>query len=86
MQDDQLLLLFFGAVDGDAIVYLNGKKVGEHNLSKDGSGWDQAFGCDITSALKPGANTIAVQVTKTNKMGGIHKGVSLLVDEDTGAF
>ena len=83
---DQLLILFFGAVDGDAEVYFNGQKVGEHRLAKDGTGWDQPFGIDVTSALKPGQNTIAVRVVKTSNMGGIYKGVTLLQMEDPGTF
>jgi hypothetical protein len=83
---DQLLILFFGAVDGDAEVYFNGQKVGGHALGADGKGWNEPFGMDVTAALKPGQNTVAVKVTKTNNMGGIYKGVSLLMMEDTGTF
>lgn len=83
---DQLLVLFFGAVDGDAEVFINGQKVGEHLLGKDGYGWDKPFGIDVSNALKTGQNTIAVKVTKTNNMGGIHKGVSLLMMEDSGTY
>jgi hypothetical protein len=71
-------LLFFGAVDGDAVVYLNGQKIGEHRLGDDGDGWDEPFVFYVTSALQAGRNTIAVQVTKNAHMSGIYKGVSLL--------
>ena len=43
------ILLNFGAVDWQAIVYVNGTKVGEHT-----GGYDP-FSFDITSALKPGS-------------------------------
>jgi beta-galactosidase/beta-glucuronidase len=51
------LLLHFGAVDWDAKVLVNGKQVGEHK-----GGYD-AFTCDITEAVKPGAdNELVVSV------------------------
>ncbi|MCG6986892.1 MAG: hypothetical protein LJF06_01710 [Gemmatimonadetes bacterium] len=43
------LLLHFGAVDFDAVVYVNGRRVGEHR-----GGYDP-FTFDITDALAPGA-------------------------------
>lgn len=53
----QNVLLHFGAVDWDAEVYVNGKKVGTHQ-----GGYDP-FTFDITSALKKGAQQeIAVRV------------------------
>jgi hypothetical protein len=81
LEKNQQLLLFFGAVDGDAIVYLNGKKVGEHILGQRGEGWDKPFLLEITNAIQPGANVIAVQVSKPSKLigpVGITQGVSLL--------
>jgi len=83
---DQLLILFFGAVDGDAEVYFNGQKVGQHLLGAEGKDWNESFGMDVTAALKPGQNTVAVKVTKSNNIGGIYKGVSLLLMEDPGTF
>src|SRR5690606_8365423 len=75
--DKRQFLLYFGAVDGDAVVYINGKKIGEHLPSKLGEGWDQPFVLDVTHALKSGQNTIAVQVTKEKYKSGIYKGVTL---------
>jgi hypothetical protein len=48
------IFLFFGAVDGDAVVYMNGQKVREHLLSQSGNGWDQPFGLDVTAQMKAG--------------------------------
>jgi hypothetical protein len=82
LEANQHLLLFFGAVDGNAIVYLNGKKVGEHILGQRGVGWDKPFLFDITSAIQSGNNTIAVQVSKPSELTGpvgITQGVSLLI-------
>ena len=70
--------LLFGAVDGDATIYVNGDKAGEHLLGEDGAGWDKDFMIDITDAIQNGDNTIAVQVTKKLAAAGIYKGVSLM--------
>lgn len=78
MEAKQRVLLAFGAADGDAVVYLNGVKAGEHLLGVDNGGWNQPFVVDITAALRAGAkNTIAVSVTKKDGNGGIYQGVDL---------
>jgi hypothetical protein len=81
IKKDQLYRIHFGASDGDTLVYINGKKVGEHLLRDGGVGWDKPFTRLVTSALKEGENTIAVQVTKTFLAGGLYKGVALLETE-----
>jgi hypothetical protein len=81
--NNQKVLFFFGAVDGDAVVYVNGKKIGEHLPSQLGNGWDQPFILDATSAMKPGQNTIAVQVTKKRFKSGMYQGVNLMVAENS---
>lgn len=72
------VLLFFGAIDGDAVVYVNGEKVGKHKLGSHGEGWDQPIEMDVTSQLRARKNTIAVQVTKNSNASGIDNGVALL--------
>jgi hypothetical protein len=73
------LMLFFGAVDGDALVFLNGERLGEHALGDNGEGWDQPFHFDITDRLAAGAaQLLAVRVHKTRCMSGIFRGVKLL--------
>ncbi len=72
------VLLYFGAVDGDAVVYVNGQKVGQHLLTDKGVGWDEPFSLDVTQSIKTGQNTIAVQVTKNDHASGIYNGVALL--------
>ena len=79
--NSQKVLLFFGAVDGDAEVYVNGKKIGEHLPSQLGKGWDQPFILDATSAMKPEQNLIAVKVTKDKYKSGIYQGVNLMIAE-----
>ena len=49
-------LLHFGAVDYQATVFLNDRKVGEH------TGGYQNFELDVTDAVKSGANTLVVRV------------------------
>ncbi len=55
------LLLNFGAVDFEATVIVNGKLVGTHK-----GGYD-AFTCDITDAIEPGANKLVVSVLDTTR-------------------
>ena len=47
--------LFFAEIDGAAVVYLNGRKVGEQPRKR------LPFELDVTDALKAGANVIAVR-------------------------
>ena len=54
-------VLYFGAVNYEAIVYVNGQKMGRH------VGGFTPFNYDITSALKPGHNNVIVKVD--NKRG-----------------
>lgn len=49
-------ILYFGAVNYEAIVYVNGQKMGKH------VGGFTGFNYDITSALKDGQNNVIVKV------------------------
>jgi hypothetical protein len=78
-EKSQRVVLYFGAIDGSATVWINDQKVGEHLLGVDGEGWDKPFFFDITDALKDGApNQIAIRVQKDLYKAGIWKGVQLL--------
>ena len=71
--------MFFGAVDGDAEVYVNGELAGSHILGKDGKGWDKAFSVDISQNIRIEAdNTVAVSVLDDAAYGGIWKLVKIL--------
>ncbi len=71
------LLLYFGAVDEVATVYLNGQLLGEHD--EGGLGWDKRFSVDITDAAQPGEdNLLAVRVFDSQLKGGIWKSVKLV--------
>jgi hypothetical protein len=79
-KDGQRVILYFGAVDGDATVYVNGKEVGQHVLLASGDGWDKPFNFDVTDALVQGReNSVVVRVKKDNFMSGIYKGMQVLV-------
>jgi hypothetical protein len=56
-------LLHFGAVDNEAAVFVDGKKVGTHK------GGYTAFTLDITTALKNGDNVIVVKVYDATDQG-----------------
>ena len=72
----QQLLLYFGAVDESAEVWINGRKAGQHRIGQ--SGWDKRFAVDITRFALPGEdNRIAVRVRDEIHMGGIWKSVKL---------
>jgi len=56
LSNGQTAILEFGAVDYFSEVFVNGKRVGEHE------GGYTPFKFDITDALKPGANELVVRV------------------------
>jgi hypothetical protein len=80
LEKGETAYLYFGAIDGNAVVYLNGKKVGDHLLGPHFDGWDKAFARNITNRIQPGENTLAVQVTSKDNTGasGIFRGVVLI--------
>ena len=55
-QADRRTLLYFGAVNYDAHVYVNGKKAGHH------VGGFTPFNFDVTDLMKEGENTVIVKV------------------------
>lgn len=71
--------LFVVEVDGDAMVYVNGKLVGNSEKRR------KSFSVDVTNALKVGENTIAVRVDHSRMtelfLGGIIRPVLLTADE-----
>lgn len=56
-------LLHFGAVDYHAVVWINGKKAGEHK------GGYSSFRFDISALITPGENTIVVYAEDDNRSG-----------------
>lgn len=58
------IILHFGAVDYSSVIYVNGKKVGDHRGSSD------AFRIDVTDALKgSGPQKLVVEVTDPTDTG-----------------
>lgn len=72
LSDGQRLLLHFGAVDWQAVVWLNGTRLGEH------SGGYDPFTFDATSALKPGENELIVAVWDPTDSGAQPRGKQVL--------
>jgi beta-galactosidase len=67
--------LWFGRIDGDGVVYLNGQRIGAGGDSRAASIYD------VKALLHPGENTVAVTIANWNVMAGLNKGVMLrLVD------
>ena len=78
---DETLVVFFGAVDGTADVYLDGRKIGEQKMSPDAM-WDQPF----TVALPEGfeydqQHRLVVRVEKFTHAAGIWKPVSIALSK-----
>ncbi len=73
IKEGHRLILYFSAVDGDATVYLNGRKVGEHLLHPETlAGYDEPFFFDITDAVAPGERVqLAIKVRKEQYVGGL---------------
>jgi cyclomaltodextrinase / maltogenic alpha-amylase / neopullulanase len=66
------LSIHFAGVDDDAEVWVNGKSIGEH------TGYSDPFVMDISKAVKPGENTIAVLVKDYSGGGGIYRPVTVI--------
>lgn len=79
------LRLFFGAVDEQAWIYINGELAFEHTVASTGlpveTLWTTPFGFDPRPFLKAGTNTIAVRVHDVLGMAGIWRPVTLIWGE-----
>ncbi|WPQ63327.1 glycoside hydrolase family 2 TIM barrel-domain containing protein [Chitinophaga sancti] len=71
-QNGKRVLLNFGAVDWQATVFVNGKKIGSH------TGGYQNFSFDITDALKSGTNELIVSVYDPTDQGPNPRGKQTL--------
>jgi beta-galactosidase len=63
--------LWFGKIEGEGVVYINGEKVGATGDSRAASVYD------VKAMLHPGENTVAVGVTNWGVTAGPAKGVML---------
>jgi|LSQX01.3.fsa_nt_gb hypothetical protein len=72
------LVLFFGSVDEDAKIWLNGELVADHPMEGD-EGWKTPFTIDITDHVRFNeTNFLAVQVRDSAGKGGIYKRVWIM--------
>src|SRR5207247_6434871 len=69
--------LVIGAADESADVWLNGEKIGSHDIGE--LGWDQRFSLDITRKLHPGSNRLAIRVLDRSGPGGLWRPIKILV-------
>ncbi|MCF7803167.1 MAG: beta-glucuronidase [Candidatus Marinimicrobia bacterium] len=65
LQDGNRLFVHFGAANYDAIVYLNGKRLGRH------TGGFTPFSCEITDIVKPKDNFLIVKVDNSRHRAGV---------------
>ena len=78
---DGLLALHFGAVDGDAEIFLDGAKLGEQKMDVNFM-WDQPFAISVPAGFDPAVpHRLAVRVKKDSYAAGIWKPVALVVLE-----
>ncbi len=66
------VVIFFGGVDDDADVWLDGVKIGSH------TGSSEPFSFDLPSDTGPGSKELVVRVDDHGGRGGIYKEVSLV--------
>jgi beta-glucuronidase len=89
-QNNKRIFLYFGAVNYAAIVYLNGKKLGEH------IGGFTPFDFEVTNLIKSGNNFVVVKVDNKRlrdgiptlntdwwNYGGLTRGVYLIEEPET---
>ena len=72
------MVLFFGGVDDDADVWVNGNHVGGH------AGYSEAFYVDVSGAVRKGRNEVVVRVRDNAGPGGIYKPVTLIPKRNVG--
>ena len=65
------LILFFGGIDDDADVWLDGKRIGGH------IGYSEPFHIEIPSGVSPGKKELVIRVNDHSGPGGIYKPIYL---------
>lgn len=75
-------VLFFGAVDGDVTLFVNGALAGKRLIGTDNKAWFEPFFMDISDFVTPDQHLrLAIRVNKDCFMSGIFRGVKLLFSE-----
>ena len=67
--------LYFGKIDGDGKVFVNGQQIGSAGDPRSASSYD------VKTFLHPGENTIAVAIANYGPAAGVNKGVCLRMPE-----
>jgi len=67
--------LHFAGVDDEAVVWVNGKEVGDH------TGYSDPFTVDLSGVLREGPNSIVVLVKDNGGGGGIYRPITLIETE-----
>ena len=75
--DGAPLAIYFGAVDGDADVFMDGRKVGEQKINASAM-WNHGFFIPLHDGLAPGRHTLMVRVFKHYANAGIWRPVSIV--------
>jgi len=65
-------VIYFGGVDDDADIWLDGEKIGSH------VGYSEPFYVELPAGIKPGVKELVVRVDDHGGPGGIYKPVSLV--------
>ncbi|MGC9317097.1 MAG: sugar-binding domain-containing protein [Armatimonadota bacterium] len=66
-------VLYLGGVDSEAMVWLNGQKLGEHQ------GWDEPFSFQLPEGLQEGANHLVIRSYTEAGLAGVYKPIAVLV-------
>ena len=72
------VFLHFGAIDGHATVYLNGREIGMHDGNTE-VGWNAPFHFDVSEGVRAGANDLALRVFASSQLGGPYRPISVVV-------
>ena len=72
------VLLHFGAIDGFATVYVNGRRVGTHDGNTAVS-WIEPFHFDVTDLVRAGDNDLALRIAPNMQLGGPYRPISVVV-------
>jgi len=70
------VFLYIGGADEWCSVWVNGKDVGTHPGY--GDAWARPFQLEMTDAVKPGDNVLAIRIYNTAQAGGLWSGLQML--------
>ncbi len=65
--------IYFGGVDSEAVVWLNGERLGEHDV------WNEPFSFEVTGTLVAGTNRLVVRAYTEGGLAGVYKPIAVVV-------